>query len=264
MAKRRKLKKSTFLIVGIIVFFAVYIISFKFFEANDKTSQENKVKVDTEEDSRSLLRQLRDKEKIYLSDKTVSDVRVEDQLLEELRYSFEEVSKIRKPQSYESKYEGYSDDGIKFSTDLEVMRIYTVEKEEYYKIPVTSKEEMKNVLDKGIYTSFDFIKQYKTWNKVSITYNGETKSLSKWKYDDLANKMVSKRVVGKVQPEKNKERSKYNFTINIKADNYDAKIETMGANYVKINAKNLDSYYEVHTGLYDYIKDEVFKISSEE
>ena len=134
------------------------------------------------------------------------------------------------------------------------------------KIPVISdmfilKEEFKNILNKSIYTSFDFIKQYKTWKEVKITYEGKTKKLSKWKYDDLANTMASKRVVGKVQPEKSKQRSKYNFVIEIKADNYEAKIETMGENYVKINAKNLSSYYEVHTALYDYIKNDIFKLS---
>lgn len=261
MAKRRKLKKSAFLVAGVILFFVVYFISFNLFSGMDNKDAENTVKVETEEDNRSLLRQLKEKDKIYLSDGLVSDIRVEEEILEELRYSFESISKIRKPESYKATYEAYSDDGLKFSTDLNVIRIYTVNEEEYYKIPVASKEELKNILNKGIYTSFDFVKQYKTWNSVTITYNGKTKNLSKWKYDDIANKMAAKRVVGKVQPEKSKERSKYNFVINIKADNYEAKIETMGDDYVKIEAKELSSYYEVYTGLYDYIKDEVFKIS---
>ena len=122
-------------------------------------------------------------------------------------------------------------------------------------------EELKKILDKSIYTSFDFVKQYKSWKDVKVTYNGTTKSISKWKYDDLANTMAAKRVVGKVQPEKSKDRSKYNFTIQIKADNYDAIIQTMGPEYVKIESKNLSSYYEVHTALYDYIKDEVLKLN---
>lgn len=262
MAKRRKIKKSVILVAAIVLFFIVYIVSFMFFSKKANSTEGNSVKIQAQEDSRSLLKQLESKEKIYLSDQVVSDVRVDEELLEELRYSFEDVSKIRTPASYTPVYDGYSDDGVKFSTDLSVMRIYTVNKEEYYKIPVTSKEEFKNILDKSIYTSFDFVKQYKTWKEVKITYKGETKKLSRWKYDDLANTMASKRVVGKVQPERSKERSEYNFTIEIKADNYEAKIETMGEDYVKIEAKNLNSYYEVHTALYEYIKDEVFKISA--
>ena len=263
MAKKRRIKNSVFLVAAIILFFCVYIISFTLFSKEESSSKENAVKIEEPEDSRSLLKQLEEKDKIYLSDGIVSDVRVEEQLLEELRYSFEEISKIRKPASYESTYEGYSDDGLKFSTNLDVIRIYTVNEEEYYKIPVSSKDEFKNILDKGIYTSFDFIKQYKTWKDVKVTYKNTTKNLSKWKYDDLANTMAAKRVVGKVQPEKSKERSEYNFVIQIKADNYEAKVEVMGANYVKIESKGLASYYEVHTALYNYVKDDVFKISKQ-
>ena len=259
MAKRRKIKKSTLLVGGIIGFFVIYFITFKVFSMME-SSKNNPVKVQTEVDNRSLLRQLKGKDKIYLSDDKVADVRVEAELLEELRYSFEDVSKIRTPQSYKPIYEGYSDDGIKFSTDLNVLRVYTVDKEEYYKIPISSKDEMKKLLDRSIYTSFDFVKQYKTWNNVTVSYNSETKTISKWKYDDLANKMVSKRVVGKVQPEKSKQRTKDNFTINIKADNYEAKIETMGQDYVRIKVKDLSSYYEVHVGLYEYLKNDVLKL----
>ena len=131
MAKRRKIKKSVFLVGGIILFFGVYIGSFMLFSKVENSDKKNAVTINTErEDNRSLLKQLEDKEKIYLSDGVVSDVRVDDKLLEELRYSFEDVSKIRTPQSYTSVYEGYSDDGLKFSTDLNVIRIYTVNKEE--------------------------------------------------------------------------------------------------------------------------------------
>ena len=262
MAKKRKIKKSVFLVAAIILFFSVYIISFTLFSKKESSSKDNAVKIEEPEDNRSLLKQLKEKDKIYLSDGIVSDVRVDEQLLEELRYSFEDISKIRKPESYGPTYEGYSDDGLKFSTNLDVIRIYTVNEEEYYKIPVVSKDELEKLLNKSIYTSFDFIKQYKTWKEVKITYKDTTKNLSKWKYDDLANTMAAKRVVGKVQPEKSKQRSKYNFVIQIKADNYEAKVEVMGANYVKIESKDLNSYYEVHTALYDYIKDDVFKLSN--
>ena len=37
-------------------------------------------------------------------------------------------------------------------------------------------------------------------------------------------------------------------------------IETMSKDYVKITSGNLESYYEVYTGLFEYIKDNVFKI----
>ncbi len=261
MKKRRRVKKSVYVVLAIILFFCVYTISFTINSKIESNSKNNAVKIEGNEDERSLLRQLELKEKVYISNETISDVRIEKQLLEELKYSFAQISKIRKPQSYEAIYEGYSSDGVKFSTDLNIFRIYTVNKEEYYKVPVVSKDEFKSILDRSIYTSFDFVKQYKTWNNVKITYKDKTKNLSKWKYDDLANVMLAKRIVGKVQPEKSKERSDYNFTINIKAERYNATVEVMGENYVKIQSEELSSYYEIQTSLHEYIKNEIFKIS---
>lgn len=72
--------------------------------------------------------------------------------------------------------------------------------------------------------------------------------------------MVEKRVVGKVQPEKSKARSKHNFIINIKGSNYSIIIETMGSDYVKITSEKGEAYYEVPTMLYDYLKNDIFKI----
>ncbi len=72
--------------------------------------------------------------------------------------------------------------------------------------------------------------------------------------------MIAKRLVGKVQPEKSKNRSEYNFTIDIEGENYKIKVETMGRDYVKVTSKDTIAYYEVYTGLFDYIKNDVFKI----
>ena len=121
-----------------------------------------------------------------------------------------------------------------------------------------------SILDTSIYTSFDFIKQYKTWKQVTIDYGDETKKVIGWSYDDLASKMVQKRLVGKIQPEKARARCKYKFTINIKSDNYEARVDIMGEDYVKITVNNLISYYEVSNNLYNYIKTDIFKIADSE
>ncbi|MDU4856291.1 MAG: hypothetical protein E6X72_18055, partial [Clostridioides difficile] len=125
---------------------------------------------------------------------------------------------------------------------------------------VSSKDAFKKLLDESIYTSFDLLSHYKDWKEVTITHGKEIKKVHRWKFDDLAHKMISKRVVGKVQPEKSKERSDYNFTINIKGDNFDVKVDTMGKDYVKVTSKKNVSYYEVHTSLFDYLKNEIFEI----
>ena len=182
MAKKRKIKKSAILPLSLLIFFALYFLSFWWFSKEQGNAQ--KVEVNTQEqkeDTRSLLTQLRYKKKIYLSDGTVSNIRVEEDYWDELDYILAELKEVRTPESYKEVYSGYSDDGIKFSTDLNYLRIYTVNQESYYKIPVDSKEEFTNVLNKSIYTSFGFITQYKNWESVSITYGEKTKKNHKWK-----------------------------------------------------------------------------------
>lgn len=263
MAKKRKLKKSAALLIGILGFFVIYFIAFNFGKSLDKQTETNPKKAEETEDTRSLLTQISSKNKIYVSDKSeksVDGVKIEERYWDEIKYSFKEFSGVRSPESYDELYVGYSDDGIRFSTDLNFFRVYTVNKEEYYKVPVMYKKEFENLIKKSIYTSFDFIKQYKAWDKVNIIYGDKTKSIPKWKYDKLSYQMAAKRMVGKVQPEKNKERSKYNFVINVKGKSYEAKMETMGKDYVKITCKGEEAYYEVNDSLFEYIRDEIFKI----
>ncbi|MGL5693973.1 MAG: hypothetical protein ACRCXA_07840 [Peptostreptococcaceae bacterium] len=259
--KKRKLKKGAIIPLCLVVFFGLYFLSFWFF--TQEQNKPDKVEVDVQsqkEDTRPLLTQLRKKKKIYLSDGKVSNIRIEDEYWEELDYILAELKEVRAPGSFSSVYSGNSDDGVKFETDLSSLRIYTVNEEVYYKIPVDSKTEFENVLKKSIYTSFGFVSQYKNWDNVTITYNDKTKKIHKWKYDDLSYKMASKRIVGKVQPEKSKERSEYNFKIAIQIEGQEIIIETMGSDYVKITSHNLETYYEVHNGLYEYIKNDIFKI----
>lgn len=259
--KKRKIKKNAILPLCLVAFFGLYLISFWWFTQDQQ--KVDKIAVETQdkkEDNRPLLTQLRYKKKIYISDEAVSNIRVEKDYWDELDYILAELKEVRPPESYKEIYSGNSDDGVKFSTDLSYLRIYTVNEESYYKIPVNSKVEFENILKKSIYTSFGFVSQYKNWENTSITYGDKTKRINKWKYDDLSYKMTSKRIVGKVQPEKNKERSEYNFTISIKIKGEEIVVETMGADYVKITSHDLQSYYEVHNGLFDYIKNDIFKI----
>lgn len=266
MAKKRKLKKSAIIVIGIIVFFVIYIIAFNIGTNMDKQPETTTTKPNSnQEDNRILKTQIMSKNDIYINyeeDEEVSAVKVDEEYWKEVKYFFGEFSEVRAPKEYTAKYVGNSDDGLRFSTDLNYFRVYNVNKEEYYKIPVGIKTEFEKILNKSIYTSFDFIKQYKSWHKVSISSSeGKTKNIFKWKFDDIAYKMASKRIVGKIQPEKNKERSKYNFVIDIKGKDYEVKVETMGKDYVKITSHGDESYYEVHTGLFEYLKDEVFKIT---
>lgn len=266
MAKRRKIKKELWIIGAVAAFFIVYFIAFRIgiaWEAKSADPAQNSEQ-QQEEDTRPLITQISLKKKIYVSDDKVENVKIEESYWDEITVLFSEFTKVRKPESYSPTYNGYSDDGVRFSTDLNYFRVYTVNKEEYYKVPVATKKEFGKLLDESIYTSFDFIKQYKGWDNVKITYGENTKNVHKWKFDDLAYKMGSKRIVGKVQPEKSRERSKYNFTIDIKGEHYEAKVETMSKDYVKITSGKAVSYYEVTPMLYEYLTNDIFKIQGEE
>ena len=262
MSKKRKLKKKAAILIGVVVFFIIYFISFRIGINMEKDKSEVPKKVEKEEeDNRSLRTQIKEKKKVYISDKNIENIKIEEDMWDEIKLFFSDFKKVRNTtSSYEAVHEGYSDDGVKFSTDLNFFRAYTVNKEEYYKVPVSSKDAFKKLLDESIYTSFDLLSHYKDWKEVTITHGKEIKKVHRWKFDDLAHKMISKRVVGKVQPEKSKERSDYNFTINIKGDNFDVKVDTMGKDYVKVTSKKNVSYYEVHTSLFDYLKNEIFEI----
>ena len=263
MAKKRKLKKEVVAILAVILFFAVYFIAFKFGTYLDQKNQDPIKQVEEKEDTRPLINQLKSESKIYISDSEIQNIKIEESSWDEIKYIFTKFSKIRTPEKFTPIYNGYTDDGLKFSTDLNYLRVYTVKKEEYYKVPVEQKDYFKKALNESIYTSFDFVKQYKTWKNVTISYNNNKKTIHKWKFDDLSYKMAAKRQVGKIQPEKSKERSEYNFTIDIKGENYEVTIETMSKDYVKITSGNLEAYYEVYTGLFEYIEDNVFKIGME-
>ena len=65
MAKSRQVKKSAFLVPGLLLFFGVYIISFLLFSKIESADEKNAVKIQTlQEDNRPLLKKLEEKEKI--------------------------------------------------------------------------------------------------------------------------------------------------------------------------------------------------------
>jgi len=170
MAKKRKLKKGMILILGIILFFGVYFSAFKYGRSLDEKNAQPAKTEEGQEDTRSLMSQLSSKEKIYISHLNVENIRVEESYWSNVKVLFSEFSKIRTPDSYTPVYSGNSDDGIRFSTDLNYFRVYTVSDEEYYKVPVATKKEFDKLLGESIYLSFDFVKKYKDWETVEISY----------------------------------------------------------------------------------------------
>jgi hypothetical protein len=261
MAKKRKIKKSMIILIGVIGFFMVYAITYIYFSKKQVSDEPAKIENNNvQEDSRTLLAQMKGTDTVYMSDKNLQDVRVEQEYWDQIKFFSTKFKSVRKPSSYESLYEGYVDNGIRFSTDLDYFRIYTVNKEEFYKIPVSEKKTFDKLLRESIYTSIDSVKKYKTWDSVELIYGDKVKKPWKWKFDDLAYNISAKRLVGKIQPEKSKERSPYNFTVKIQGDGYSITLETMGPDYVKLTSGKTVAYYEVHPSLFTYLRDDVFNI----
>ena len=261
MAKKRKIKKRVIITIGVIVFFVVYSATYIYFSKQQEKSEPVKVQEKSSEaENKNLIYQMKQTDTVYISDDKLKDVRIEKDYWDQIKFFSTKFREVRKPNNYESKYEAYMDNGIRFSTDLDYFRIYTVNKEEFYKIPVSEKNVFDKLLKESIYTSIDSVKKYKTWKSVEIHYNNEVKKPWKWKFDDLSYKISVKRLVGKIQPEKSKERSKYNFIVKINGDGYSTILETMGNEYVKITSDKAVAYYEVHNGLFEYLKNDIFKI----
>ena len=264
MAKKRKVKKSMLILLGILAFFIVYVGTYIHFAKKQQSEQPVKVEnQNSKDDTKPLLNQLKSNDTVYISDKNLQDVRIDQEYWEQIRFFSTKFKEVRKPSSYESKYEGYLDNGIRFSTDLDYFRIYTVSKEEFYKIPVSEKKAFDKLLQESIYTSIDSVKKYKTWDSVELICGDKVKKPWRWHYDELAYKISVKRLVGRIQPEKSKERSKYNFTVKIHGDGYSIVLETMGKDYVKITSDKATAYYEVHGGLYEYLKNDIFDLDGE-
>lgn len=265
MAKKRKLK-TKFIVIGVIAsFFFLYFLAFTFMTKKEEKSKDDKMHQTREEvDSRKLLIQLNEKSEAYISDKILENVKIEPENWSKIKLVSKTFKEIRKPETYSPKYYGYTDSGIRFSTDLNYFRVFTVNREEFYKIPVNADINFNDLIKGSVYASFDSIKKYKTWDTVIVKYKDETKKLFGWNFSDLAYKLSAKRQVGEIQPQKSKERSKYNFDIEIHGEGYNISVEVMGKEYIKIKHDNVQAYYEVSTGLYEYIKDRIFKITENE
>lgn len=267
MAAKKKSKLKLYIVLGLIFFFVLYIVFFflasKFFDSDKEDNpEENKLvrEKNVTDITLSLLSQLENSKKIYISDKKIdTSIKIEKDRWSEYKYYFNEFKRVRNAIAYKPRYSGYSSSGIKFSTDLNFLKVYTVEKEEYYKIPISKKEEFEKIINESIYTSFDFIVNESKWKSVHISKGEDIKTLHKWKYKDFVNTMRYKRQVGKVQPEKSREKSKDNYKIYIDGDGFSFRVDTMGPDYIKITYGDYTAYYEVYRDMYNYIKEEVFK-----
>ena len=64
------------------------------------------------------MTQLKVKNKIYMSSGEIENIKVEEIYWDEIKYELTKFSKVRNHEKFTPIYTGYSDDGVRFSTDL--------------------------------------------------------------------------------------------------------------------------------------------------
>ncbi|MGP1556150.1 hypothetical protein [Peptostreptococcus stomatis] len=264
-------------VVVILIFMLLYSISFKMARINiDKGQTMDIMSVDTggektktqeameakkaEEAKKSLLVRFKESKKIYISDEETENIKISGETLEQFKRKAEVFVKVRNlDDDFKTSNKGYTDNSLNFKTDFNYFVITSGKRVENYKVPVSMKAELEAEYRKLIYTSVDFITNKENMGSIRIYHGNESKKVWPWKKDDLIYKILYKREVGKIQPEKEFKKSKDNYTIKMEKSGVKIFIQTMGKDFIKVTCGDNTAYYEVFPELYNYLHDEVFK-----
>ena len=264
-------------VVVILIFMLLYSISFKMARINiDKSQTMDIMSVDTggektktqeameakkaEEAKKSLLVRFKESKKIYISNEETENIKISGETLEQFKRKTEVFVKVRNlDDDFKTSNKGYTDNNLHFKTDFNYFVITSGKRVENYKVPVSMKAELEAEYRKLIYTSVDFITNKENMGSIRIYHGDESKKVWPWKKDDLIYKILYKREVGKIQPEKEFKKSKDNYTIKMEKSGVKIFIQTMGKDFIKVTCGDNTAYYEVFPELYNYLHDEVFK-----
>ena len=264
-------------VVVILIFMLLYSISFKMARINiDKGQTMDIMSVDTggektktqeameakkaEEAKKSLLVRFKESKKIYISDEETENIKISGETLEQFKRKAEVFVKVRNlDDDFKTSNKGYTDNSLNFKTDFNYFVITSGKRVENYKVPVSMKAELEAEYRKLIYTSVDFITNKENMGSIRIYHGDESKKVWPWKKDDLIYKILYKREVGKIQPEKEFKKSKDNYTIKMEKSGVKIFIQTMGKDFIKVTCGDNTAYYEVFPESYNYLHDEVFK-----
>lgn len=271
--KSKKSSRKKKLIFWISIFFFLYISVF--FILNNKTTVGNsngtdKIVPDGSRDKTLVERQMEQKEvveskkslyqrftesrKIYIGDNKVSHIRVDGLSLDNFDRAMSNFIKIRKPDStFNPIYNGKSSNGVEFFTDFSYFELRAENRKEYFKIPISEKLEFQNMYRKLIYTSVEFITNEDRIGSVKVLFGNDTKKIWFWKKKDLINKILYKREVGKIQPEKEFAKTKENYTVKLDKSGVEITIQTMGKDFIRVSCGDNMAYYEVYPNLYEYL-----------
>jgi hypothetical protein len=264
-------------VVVILIFMLLYSISFKMARINiDKGQTMDIMSVDTggektktqeameakkaEDAKKTLLVRFKESKKIYISNEETENIKISGETLEQFKRKAEVFVKVRNlDDDFKTSNKGYTDNNLHFKTDFNYFVITSGKRVENYKVPVSMKAELESEYRKLIYTSVDFITNKENMGSIRLYHGDKSKKVWPWKKDDLIYKILYKREVGKIQPEKEFRKSKDNYTIKMEKSGEEIYIQTMGKDFIKVTCGDNIAYYEVYPELYNYLHDEVFK-----
>ena len=264
-------------VVVILIFMHLYSISFKMARINiDKGQTMDIMSVDTggektktqeameakkaEDAKKTLLVRFKESKKIYISNEETENIKISGETLEQFKRKTEVFVKVRNlDDDFKTSNKGYTDNNLHFKTDFNYFVITSGKRVENYKVPVSMKAELESEYRKLIYTSVDFITNKENMGSIRLYHGDKSKKVWPWKKDDLIYKILYKREVGKIQPEKEFRKSKDNYTIKMEKSGEEIYIQTMGKDFIRVTCGDNIAYYEVYPELYNYLHDEVFK-----
>ena len=264
-------------VVVILIFMLLYSISFKMARINiDKGQTMDIMSVDTggektktqeameakkaEDAKKTLLVRFKESKKIYISNEETENIKISGETLEQFKRKTEVFVKVRNlDDDFKTSNKGYTDNNLHFKTDFNYFVITSGKRVENYKVPVSMKAELEAEYRKLIYTSVDFITNKENVGSIRLYHGDKSKKVWPWKKDDLIYKILYKREVGKIQPEKEFRKSKDNYTIKMEKSGVKIYIQTMGKDFIRVTCGDNTAYYEVYPELYNYLHDEVFK-----
>ena len=263
---KAKYKKEMLIISFVSIFFMGYFLGIKAFAILEK--DDTSIIVDSSyqtNNKKSLVSQFAYSNSIYLSNDKIERTKIFEGYKDSIKdFLLTSTMAIREPRDFKALYEGLSNSGVKFYTDLDIIKLENTTDIKYYKISESIKNDFINLLTKSIYFSSSSLKNSSNWDSISITNTktGEVKKIKRKNFEEFASKLSIIRECGEIQPNKSQASSDNTFNIIIKTKHdVEYKIETMGKHYIKIelnNTNNLLEYFEVKTTLYDYIQNSIF------
>ncbi|OPJ55075.1 hypothetical protein [Alkalithermobacter paradoxus] len=242
------------IIACIIIFVLVFAITFSLTYIKTKEeAQDTKSTIASRMKDVPLINLLKDEVDIKVSGNRLEDMSLNEDIISELNYYIEKMKKLDDKVTVQSIIKGEGEK-VKFTTDYKNMKIEKSGKEEYYEIPSQYSNELEQLFERGMFTSFDITQNNKIWNKVEIEdeYSKQKKELQKSKFKEFSDntKLVAYTKEHKIVSSNN---ANDNFYITIGTRDNEIYLQLMGRSVLGVYYKAHRSYYQIQEDLYDYL-----------